>query len=126
VAVVVVPVADAGVLLVRRATEPVGLALPSGFIEYGEDWKDAAAREVAEETGVQLDPLALREIAVRSGTDGTLLVFGLAPAVESEALSAFVRSCEVSEILVAQPPCDELVFQNDAEVLADWFLVARR
>lgn len=123
VAVVVVPVGDEGVLLVRRATEPLGLALPSGFIEYGEDWKHAAAREVAEETGVRLDPRALREIAVRSGTDETLLVFGLAPTVGVEALSAFAPSSEVSELVVAQGPCDGLVFDNDAEVLAEWFLL---
>jgi ADP-ribose pyrophosphatase YjhB (NUDIX family) len=123
VAVVVVPVGDEGVLLVRRATEPPGLALPSGFIEYGEDWRNAAAREVAEETGVRLDPRALREIAVRSGTDETLLVFSLAPAVGPEALSAFVPSCEVSELVVAQGPVDDLVFENDAEVLTEWSLL---
>ena len=68
VAVLVLPVEDDGVLLVRRVGPPAGLALPSGFIEYGERWQDAAAREVADETGVRIDPAAVRELRVRSGS----------------------------------------------------------
>ena len=48
VVVLVVPVEDAGVLTVRRTQPPTGLALPSGYIEYGEAWQDAAARELEE------------------------------------------------------------------------------
>jgi ADP-ribose pyrophosphatase YjhB (NUDIX family) len=118
VAVVVVPVAGAGVLMVRRLHPPAGLALPSGFVEYGERWQDAAARELVEETGVQVDPDALRELCVRSGSDGTLLVFAIAPAVGSDALGAFVPSAEVAELLVVSGPRDDIVFPNDAEVLA--------
>jgi 8-oxo-dGTP pyrophosphatase MutT (NUDIX family) len=121
VVVVVVPVGE-GVLLVRRATDPMGLALPSGFIEYGEDWKDAAVREVAEETGVRLDPATLREIAVRSGTDGTLLVYCLAPAIGRGTLATFAPTSEVSELTVSQPPCEDLVFATDAEILDGRFL----
>lgn len=36
VAVLAVPVEDLGVVMVRRKAPPVGLALPSGYIEYGE------------------------------------------------------------------------------------------
>jgi NADH pyrophosphatase NudC (nudix superfamily) len=53
VAVVILPV-DNGVLLVRRAIEPRKglLAFPGGFINYGESWQTAAARELFEETGI--------------------------------------------------------------------------
>jgi ADP-ribose pyrophosphatase YjhB (NUDIX family) len=125
VAVLVLPVEEHGVLLVRRVIPPAGLALPSGFIEYGERWQDAAARELAEETGVRVDPAALRELRVRSGSDGTLLIFATAPAVSRNALRAFAPSAEVSELVVIDGPRDDVVFPLDAEVLADRFAAAR-
>jgi ADP-ribose pyrophosphatase YjhB (NUDIX family) len=125
VAVLVLPVEEDGVLLVRRVTPPAGLALPSGFIEYGEPWQHAAARELAEETGVRVDPAAVRELRVRSGSDGTLLIFATAPAVSRDALGAFTPSVEVSELVVTDGPRDDVVFPLDAEVLAERFAPAR-
>ena len=121
VAVLVLPVADDGILLVRRAIAPVGLALPGGFVEHGERWQDAAAREALEETGVHVDPAAVREVRVLSAPDGTLLVFGTAPAVERDALHAFTPSPEVAGLLVADGPRDDLVFPLHAQVLAERF-----
>jgi ADP-ribose pyrophosphatase YjhB (NUDIX family) len=125
VAVIVLPVEHDGVLLVRRVIAPAGLAFPSGFIEYGERWQDAAARELAEETGVQVDPAAVRELRVRSGSDGTLLIFATAPAVSRDALRAFVPSAEVSELVVIDGPRADVVFPLDAELLAERFVAAR-
>ena len=121
VAVLVLPVEEHGVLMVRRASPPVGLAFPSGFIEYGERWQDAAAREVAEEAGVRVDPELIRELRVRSGSDGMLLIFATAPAVSRAALRAFTPSEEVSELVVVDRPRDDVVFPLDAELLAEWF-----
>jgi ADP-ribose pyrophosphatase YjhB (NUDIX family) len=42
------------VLLIRRAHPPPGWALPGGFVDAGESLEEAVAREVAEETGLQL------------------------------------------------------------------------
>src|SRR4051794_25248089 len=61
VAVTLLPV-DAGLLVVRRTIEPQSgcLALPGGFIDLGESWREAAARELFEEAGVRTDPGELR------------------------------------------------------------------
>lgn len=50
-----------GILVVRRAIEPrMGLlAIVGGFVEDHETWQQAGAREVREETGIEIDPALL-------------------------------------------------------------------
>lgn len=115
----VVPV-DAGVLLIRRNIPPVGkLALPGGFIDLGETWQQAGAREVWEEAGVEIDPATIRHARTVSPPDGSVvLIFGVAPAVRD--LGAWAPNSEVLERLVVTEPVD-LAFPTHTEVLRSWF-----
>jgi len=40
------------IVLIKRKNPPHGWALPGGFVDYGESYETAAAREAAEETGL--------------------------------------------------------------------------
>ncbi len=59
------------VLLVSRANEPFagGWALPGGFVDDGERVRDAAARELAEETTVSAGELELFGVYDAPGRD---------------------------------------------------------
>lgn len=61
---VVVTTPDGHVLLIERRWDPYeGMwALPGGHVDPGEAVVDAAARELEEETGVQVAPVGLREV----------------------------------------------------------------
>lgn len=101
VVVMLLPVDD-GLLLIRRAHEP-GLgkwAFPGGFVNLGETWQEAGAREVFEETQVRIDPAEIREFQVRSAPDGTILIFGLASRRTAAELPPFTATEETTDRVV--------------------------
>jgi 8-oxo-dGTP diphosphatase len=59
------------VLVVRRGNPPFEgqWALPGGYLEVDEDLATSAARELREETGVDLDPADLRQLGTYGAPD---------------------------------------------------------
>ena len=94
-----VPVPGPGLLVVCRGIEPGKglLALPGGFLEAHETWQEGAAREVREETGVQLDPATLRPVTFASSNPrpNRVLLFAEAPPVAE--LPPFTPDAETAE-----------------------------
>lgn len=121
VAVVLLPV-DNGLLVVRRSIPPGKgkLALPGGFINYGESWQSAATRELFEETGIVMKPESLVVCDVRSAPDSTILIFGLAPGLSLSELPDFVATEEASERLIVEAPV-ELAFSLHTQLAERFF-----
>jgi ADP-ribose pyrophosphatase YjhB (NUDIX family) len=120
VTVVVQPV-EAGVLTIRRAIEPRSgwLALPGGYIEFGETWQQAGARELWEEAAVEIAPATLREIRVFSAPDNVLIVVALAPRLSGIQLSSFLTTPEASERVIVTTP-QELAFPLHTEIVTEF------
>jgi ADP-ribose pyrophosphatase YjhB (NUDIX family) len=118
VTVVLIPVDD-GVLVIRRGIEPRRgkLALPGGYVNLGETWQEAGAREVLEETGLTINPEEITPIEVASAPDGTLVVVGQAQKRTREDLPPFHATEEATERLVLTTPA-ELAFPLHTNVVA--------
>lgn len=107
VVVVLVPLRG-GLLMVRRALPGEGqgrLALPGGYQMLGQTWAEAGVAEVAQETGVLIDPAALRVVDVVTTPDRRQnLLFCRSAPVEHQG--AFTHDAEVSEVLVIHEPIE--------------------
>jgi len=113
---------DGGLLVVRRGIEPGRgrLALPGGYINFGETWQAACSREVHEETGLSLDPAHIVEYAVRSAPDSALLVFGLAAPLRQTDVPDFKMDAETLECQILNEP-QELAFSLHTAVVQEYF-----
>ncbi|MFE9684911.1 NUDIX domain-containing protein [Streptomyces sp. NPDC002701] len=84
VAVALQPVYDtkgAALVVITRTIAPArgGIALPGGFIDHQEDWRQAVVRELKEETGIVAASRDVRLVDALSSPDGHLLLFGALP-----------------------------------------------
>ena len=118
VAVICIVPRQGKVLMIKRATEQgYGLwGLPGGYVDRGEVVELAAAREVWEETGLQVEPGELIGLFSESGNPVMVAVY--AAQETGGALKAGPEALGVGFFDVGDLP--ELAFPRDREVLARW------
>jgi ADP-ribose pyrophosphatase YjhB (NUDIX family) len=121
VCVVLAPVDD-GLLAIRRANQPHRgrLALPGGYINLGEGWRQAGARELFEETSLEIDASEIQLFDIADAPDGSLIIFGLASPRSLADLPPFTPNTEASERLVIHK-ADELAFYIYVAVAQKFF-----
>ena len=114
-----------GLVVVRRDIEPARgeLSLPGGFIELGEAWREAAVRELREETTILADPGEVTLFDVHSTPGGTLLVFGLLPPRPKTDLPPSTPTEESTEYLI-RTTAEQLAFSTHTQAMADYFASA--
>ena len=113
VAVVVFITQDEKVLLVKRAVDPERgkWALPAGYVDYGEDPRQAAQREVREETGLEIRITRLIDVL---GPDS-----GAPPREERAGIVIMFEGQVVGGTLKAQDDVEQAVFFAPDEIPVD-------
>ncbi|MDT9692375.1 NUDIX domain-containing protein [Streptomyces sp. P9(2023)] len=125
VAVALLPVTDAqgtGLVVITRTIEPAlgGIALPGGFIDHSEDWRDAVVRELREETWIEASAEDVRLADALSSPAGHLLLFGLLPTRSADELPPSAPTDETSGRHLLHAPT-ELAFPLHTEAARRWF-----
>ena len=112
---------ERGVVIIRRAYEPVGYALPGGFIDEGECAEAAAVREMREETGLDVELAGLLGVYSRPDRDPrqhTLTVAFTGSPRNPDALRAGDDAAHAAFYPLDAPP-QPLVFDH-AHILEDF------
>lgn len=92
---------EKGIVLVERRFEPLGWALPGGFVDYGESVESAAVREALEETNLTVRLEAL---------------LGVYSSPERDP-----RRHTISTVYIARPENPEAVHGGDDAATARFF-----
>lgn len=117
VAAVVFAVQNGRLLMIRRAVDPERgkWAFPAGYVDYDEDPRQAAAREVREETGLEVSITCVIDVLGRDTSDGAKasIVILFEGEVVGGTPSAQDDAAEVAFFAVDEIPAGELAsFQS--------------
>ena len=108
------------VLLIRRApgsTRPGFWAIPAGYVDYGEDVREAAAREMLEETGLAVEVGEVVFVASNSHDPAKLTVgIWFAGTVTGGLLQAGDDADDVGYFALDELP--PLAFETDESLLS--------
>lgn len=108
-----------GITLIKRKNPPYGWALPGGFVDYGETVENAAVREAAEETGLNVK--LLRQFHVYSSPERDSRLHTITTVFIAEAEGAPRGADDAKEAKVFYPPDipDKMAFDH-ADIINDF------
>ncbi len=121
VAAIVLIEQDGRVLLTRRAWNPAKgkWTLPGGFVDCGEDPRDAVVRECREETGLQVEVTSLFDLYYgKAHVEGAEIVIVYRGCLTGGTATAGDDVDKVAYFAPGDLP--ELAFPSTADILARW------
>ncbi len=108
------------IVLIERKNPPHGWAIAGGFVDYGERLEDAARREAAEETGLQVQLLDLLGIYSDPSRDQRLHTISAVYMAEAVGEPQADDDAKAVGIFTAWEMPSELCFDH-AQILADYW-----
>lgn len=95
---------EGNIILIERKNEPLGKALPGWFVDYGEDPKDAAAREAKEETSANIEINKL--LGVRGKADRDPRGHAVTIAYQWEYIDGDIIAADDAQAIIRVQPKD--------------------
>jgi 8-oxo-dGTP diphosphatase len=109
-----------GIVLIERRYEPLGYALPGGFVEVGETVEKAVLREVKEETGLDAKIVKLLGVYSEPNRDPRFHVVSVVFVLDAYGeLKAGDDAKRALVFPIEDLPFDKIVFDH-AKILKDY------
>jgi 8-oxo-dGTP diphosphatase len=112
------------IVLIQRANEPYGFALPGGFVDYGESLEAAALREAKEETGLTVKNL--RQFRAYSDPDRDPRQHNISVVFVAEADAAPTAGDDASGVGLYDPADPPPLAFDHGNIVADYLAAKKR
>ena len=121
---IIITIEGGGIILIMRRNNPVGWAIPGGFVDYGESLEDAAVREAREETS--LDVVLEGQLGTYSKPDRDPRQHTISTVFMANGAGTPVAADDAAEIGVfTEDTLPKPLMFDHREILSDYFRVIR-
>ena len=109
-----------GIVLIERLNNPLGLAIPGGFVDIGESVEDAVVREMKEETDLDVEILSLLNVYSDPSRDPRFHTVSVVYICKAEGVPKGLDDAKEAIVYKKEEiPFDKLVFDH-AQILRDY------
>lgn len=121
---IIIEIEQRGIVLIMRKNEPVGWAIPGGFVDYGESLEDAAVREAKEETS--LDVTLTGQLHTYSRPDRDPRRHTISTVFTAEGNGTPRAADDAADIgIFTEDTLPAAIMFDHREILSDYFLMAK-
>jgi 8-oxo-dGTP diphosphatase len=111
---------DGRIVLIERKNDPVGWALPGGFVDYGETLATAARREAKEETELDVDIVELFHMYSDPSRDARLHTISAVFIARGSGEPVGADDAAIARLFAPDELPDPLVFDH-ALIVKDYY-----
>ena len=121
---IIIEVEKEGIVLIMRKNEPIGWAIPGGFVDYGESLEDAAVREAREETS--LDVVLENQLRTYSRPDRDPRQHTISTVFTAKGKGVPRAADDAAEIgIFTEDNLPDPIMFDHREILSDYFHMVR-
>lgn len=110
---------EGGIVLIERKNEPLGWALPGGFVDYGESLESAAVREAQEETSLAIANLRLLGCYSDPARDQRMHTISVVYVASAVGIPCAADDAQNAAVFSLDSLPDQLCFDH-ARILSDY------
>lgn len=117
---IIIEIEGRGIVLIKRKNDPIGWAIPGGFVDYGESLEQAAIREALEETSLKVQ--LIRQIHTYSDPERDPRHHTITTVFIATAQGEPVAADDAGEVaIVTEDNLPEPLVFDHREILRDYF-----